>query len=139
MRFSCTAYAIVSFLIVCLLNGLQSSKGCVFLVLRIQLSVFWSLVYRTVYNHPRDTCLLHWVCNCCLPVVSPLNGLQSSNGCVFPVLCMQLSISRLLAYQTVCNQPRDAFFLYLRMQLSVSWSLTYRTAYNHPRDACLPH
>ena len=52
--FQSTMYAVVSFLVIGLLDGLQSSKGCVSQVLYMQLSVSRSLADWTVYNHPRD-------------------------------------------------------------------------------------
>ena len=75
MRFSCIEYAVVSFPVVGLSNGLQSSKGCVSSALSIQLSLYQLLGYRTVYNPPREAFFLHRICNC-------RYGSQSSKGCV---------------------------------------------------------
>ena len=68
-------------------------------------------IVGTVYNHPRDAFPLHSVRNCCVPVVSLLDGLQSSNGRLSPALSMQLSVSWSFAYRRVYNHPRDAFLL----------------------------
>ena len=122
MRFSHTEYPVVGLPVDSLWDGLQSSKGCVSPTLSMQLSVSRLLAYgtyRTVYNYPMDTFLLHWVCSCqfpgcwpigrstiiqrmrfsCseyaivgLPVVGLSDGLQSSKGCVPLALDMQLSI-----------------------------------------------
>ncbi len=85
MRFSHTGYAVVGLPVASLLDGLQSSKGCVSLALSMQ--------FRP-------------------PVDSLSDGLQSSNGCVSPALNMQLSVPWSLAYRTVYNHPKDAFLLH---------------------------
>ena len=71
LRFLCTAYVIVGLPVVGLSDGLQSFKECNYRVgfqsfkrcvsaaLSMQLSVFWLLAYRTVYNHPKDAFLLN--------------------------------------------------------------------------------
>ena len=160
MRFICTEYAIVdlpvaglsdgqylkdAFLphwvcncclpVVSLSDGLQSPNGRLSPALSMQLSVFWSLAYRRVYNHPMDAFLLLWVCNrwspSCRPigrsiiikgctryaivVVGLLDGLQSSKGCVSPALSMQLSVSWSLAYRTVYNHLRECVSLAMSM------------------------
>ena len=92
MRFSCTEYAIVAHQLI---------------------------AYRTVYNHPMDAFLLHWICSCQFPRCWPIrrstiiqgmcfsyteyavislqvigfsDGLQSFKGCVPLALDMQLSV-----------------------------------------------
>ena len=62
IRFFCTEYAVISFPVVDLSDGLPSFKGCVSFALSIQLSVSQSLIYW-VNHHSRDTFLLHWVCS----------------------------------------------------------------------------
>ena len=58
MRFPCTEYAIVGLPVVSLLDGLKSSNGRDSPALSMQLTVSWSLAYRTVYNDLRDAFLL---------------------------------------------------------------------------------
>lgn len=48
-------------LVASLLEGLQSSKGYISAVPRMQLSGSRSLAYQTLYNHPKDTFLHYYV------------------------------------------------------------------------------
>lgn len=131
MRVFCTEYAVISLPVIGLSYGLQSFKGCVPLALDTQLLVQFTTIqtmhfFCTKYaivglpvvslsDHLKSSkalFLLHWICNCRLPVVSPSDGLQSINGCASPALSMQLLVPWSLAFWTVYNHLRDNFVLH---------------------------
>ena len=98
-------------------------------------SVSRLLTYQTVYNHPRDAFLLHYIEYAVVshPVISLLDALQSSKRCVSPVLSMELSLSvyRLSADRVVYSHLRNCFS-------SAKYAIV-GTVYNHPKDASLLH
>lgn len=105
IRFFTIEYKVVSFLVVGLLDGLQSFKEYFLLALCMSLLASQYLVYWTVYNHSRKIFFLYLICNC-------RYGLQSFQGCVSSALNIQLSVSRSLVHWALYNNSRNAIFLY---------------------------
>ena len=141
MRVFYSKHSVVSLPVIGLL--LQSFQGCVSPTLSMQLWVWFSIIQGmlfccTEYAVMRFSYTKHAVVGfrvISLPVVGLPNDLQSFQGCVSPILSMQLTVSRSLAYWKLYNHPRNAYAMVVIGLQVVGISDGLQLS----KDAFLPH